>query len=365
MKSISAQFVVFCCLLSSIVLSADEITGDYVLQDIATGLQFPKAMTILPSGEVLIAERDGFLTLVSNDSRQARFELDLPDLYTEGQGGVLDVLPINDDLLISYSKGSDDSNALAVVLAQFSTETGAAQVVPVYEVQDSKDTPVHYGGKLLALTAGGYLVTTGDGFDYREKAQLPSSHLGKIIGFTLSGAPLNSPSFHDNPYIYSYGHRNPQGLVYGADGNIYQHEHGPDGGDELNLIVKGANYGWPVVTRGKDYSGANISPFTSYQGMTEPLINWTPSIAPSSMAVYSHDAFPLLTDAFLITSLKAKKLFAVKASKNETGKAMFNLYPIINQLNTRLRDVKVDANGDILVLTDGADSRLIRVSPKP
>ncbi|WP_346993405.1 PQQ-dependent sugar dehydrogenase [Alteromonas gracilis] len=155
------------------------------------------------------------------------------------------------------------------------------------------------------------------------------------------------------------GHRNPQGLAYGADGNIYLNEHGPDGGDELNRLTAGANYGWPVVTLGKDYSGANITPFTQYKGMQDPLINWTPSIAPSSMALYDHMAFSGLQNAFLITSLKAKQLFAVDY-QGET----FTPYAIVNSIDERLRDVEVDSQGNILVLTDGESARVVKITPR-
>jgi glucose/arabinose dehydrogenase len=342
-------------------------------------LQYPKALTVLPDDSILIVERDGFLTVVLNDGNSIRHGLNLPALYTKGQGGVLDVLVVEDKLLLSYSKGDEEANALAVVLVSFSAEQGVSGFTPVFEVKDKKDTPVHYGGKLLALKSGGFLVTTGDGFDYREQAQMVNSQLGKIIGFKLNGEPLDAPPFFDNPYVYSIGHRNPQGLVYGSDGNVYQHEHGPDGGDELNLITRGNNYGWPVVTLGKDYSGANISPFTEYQGMINPLVNWTPSIAPSSMVLYRQPApgipalFPHLEGAFLITSLKAKTLFAVlpqsasdaqhqSKETNSEESNRFIVQPIVEELNTRLRDVEVNSKGEILVITDGENANLIRVA---
>lgn len=362
------------------LLQADS----YSLETIASGLQYPKALTVLPDDSILIVERDGFLTVVLNDGNSIRHGLNLPALYTKGQGGVLDVLVVEDKLLLSYSKGDEEANALAVVLVSFSAEQGVSGFTPIFEVKDKKDTPVHYGGKLLALKSGGFLVTVGDGFDYREQAQVVNSQLGKIIGFKLNGEPLDAPPFSDNPYVYSIGHRNPQGLVYGSDGNVYQHEHGPDGGDELNLITRGNNYGWPVVTLGKDYSGANISPFTEYQGMINPLVNWTPSIAPSSMVLYRQPApdipalFSHLEGAFLITSLKAKTLFAVlpqpskdtqQLSKQNNSKETnseesnrFTVQPIVEELNTRLRDVEVNSKGEILVITDGDNANLIRVT---
>ena len=183
-----------------------------------------------------------------------------------------------------------------------------------------------------------------------------SGTTGKVLGFTIDGKPLANPPFPDNPFIFSIGHRNPQGLVEGSDGNLFLHEHGPDGGDEVNLLQQGANYGWPVVTLGKDYSGARISPFSTYPGMTGPIVDWTPSIAPSSMIYYSHGRFPMLANTLLVTSLKAKALYAVRAVSTNISLQKF--------LRTweRLRDSR--SQGNLLLLTDGENGRVIKVSPR-
>lgn len=368
MKNVKRAFVFVSLFVFSITCCVAKV-DDYILREHTGGLVFPKSMTLLPNNALLISHKEGVITLVTGEKTQKQFSLSLPELYSEGQGGVLDILVISGfnespsvqqsasgQLLISYSKGTAVDNRLAVVSAKFSTSEGISNLKPVFEVSDGKDTPVHYGGKLLSLPEGGYLVTTGDGFDYREQAQVISSQLGKIVGFTLDGQPLPKPAFTEAPYVYSLGHRNPQGLVQ-WNGNIYQHEHGPDGGDELNLIVKGNNYGWPVATKGRDYSGARISPFTQYKGMQNPLINWTPSIAPSSMAVYQHTAFASLENTLLVTSLKAQQLFAVY--ETDSG---WEATPIIDQLKSRLRDVEVDEQGNIWVLTDGEEAKIFKIS---
>jgi len=346
-----------------------------VVEDIVTSLAFPKAMkTVIDrtnsTTHVLIVTRDGALIIVNDKNEKLTFDLPLNDLYTDGQGGVLDMLipsqfPETSTVLLSYSKGNDSANRLAVVKAQLSLTSGVSHIEPVIEVAQAKDTPVHYGGKLLqldgnrSLEASSFLVTTGDGFDYREQAQIINSQLGKVLGFTINGNPLVNPPFPESPFVFSLGHRNPQGLAYGPGGQLFLHEHGPDGGDEVNLLQRGSNYGWPVVTLGKDYSGARISPFSTYPGMVAPLVDWTPSIAPSSMLYYTNSQHPALTEGLLVTSLKSKALFAVHQSASGYTSNM-----VFNKLEERLRDVAADHNGNILLLTDGENARVVKLSPE-
>lgn len=361
--------------ISDVSVSLKSFANNVVTENLVTSLGFPKAMITLVDQEkatthILIVTRDGELVIVDDNGEVSKFSLALEHLYTKGQGGVLDILipsqfPANPTVLLSYSKGSDDANRLAVVKGELSLTSGISNIEPVIEVAQTKDTPVHYGGKLLQLGTRdasqeqGFLVTTGDGFDYREQAQVISSQLGKVLGFSIAGKPLMNPAFPESPYVYSLGHRNPQGLVQGPKGQVFLHEHGPDGGDEVNLLKKGANFGWPVVTLGKDYSGARISPFSTYPDMTDPIVDWTPSIAPSSMVYYSHDKFPMLTDTLLVTSLKAKALYAVNKTPNKYVSSK-----IFDALEVRLRDIAVDGEGNLLLLTDGENAKLVKVSPK-
>ena len=356
-------------------VDVEKFAQQVVTEDVIASLLFPKAIaTVIDKSQskthILIVTRDGELVIVDNKGEGKRFPLMLDNLYTKGQGGVLDILipsqfPDDSNVLLSYSKGSDRANRLAVVKGQLSLTSGITNLQPVLEVAQTKDTPVHYGGKLLQLEGSalgathGFLVTTGDGFDYREQAQVISSQLGKVLGFTIDGEPLVNHPFPENPFIFTVGHRNPQGLVQGNNGQIFLHEHGPDGGDEVNLLQQGANYGWPVVTLGKDYSGARISPFKTYPGMTDPIVNWTPSIAPSSMLYYTDSQYPMLTNSLLVTSLKAKALYVVKAVSNA-----YTSSRVFDELGERLRDIAIDHNGNILLLTDGENARVIKLSPK-
>ena len=356
-------------------VDVEKFAQQVVTEDVIASLLFPKAIeTVIDKSQskthILIVTRDGELVIVDNKGEGKRFLLMLDNLYTKGQGGVLDILipsqfPDDSTVLLSYSKGSDSANRLAVVKGQLSLTSGITNLQPVLEVAQTKDTPVHYGGKLLQLEGSalgathGFLVTTGDGFDYREQAQVLSSQLGTVLGFTIDGEPLVNHPFPESPFIFTVGHRNPQGLVQGNNGQIFLHEHGPDGGDEVNLLQQGANYGWPVVTLGKDYSGARISPFTTYPGMTDPIVNWTPSIAPSSMLYYTDSQYPMLTNSLLVTSLKAKALYVVKAVSNA-----YTSSRVFDEMGERLRDIAIDHNGNILLLTDGENARVIKLLPK-
>lgn len=356
-------------------VDVEKFAQQVVTEDVIASLLFPKAIaTVIDKSQskthILIVTRDGELVIVDNKGEGKRFPLMLDNLYTKGQGGVLDILipsqfPDDSTVLLSYSKGSDSANRLALVKGQLSLTSGMTNIQPVLEVAQTKDTPVHYGGKLLQLEGSaldatrGFLVTTGDGFDYREQAQVMSSQLGKVLGFTIDGEPLVNHPFPESPFIFTVGHRNPQGLVKGNNGQIFLHEHGPDGGDEVNLLQQGANYGWPVVTLGKDYSGARISPFKTYPGMTDPIVNWTPSIAPSSMLYYTDSQYPMLTNSLLVTSLKAKALYVVKTVSNA-----YTSSRVFDELGERLRDIAIDHNGNILLLTDGENARVIKLSPK-
>ncbi|GGW80692.1 PQQ-dependent sugar dehydrogenase [Alteromonas halophila] len=334
------------------------------IDTLASGLSSPWTVVTLPDGRYLITERTGSLVTLHADGSVHRQQLNLPQLYVAGQGGLLDIaltqdFRLSNKLLLTYVSGSADANTLVVASATLQENGELTTPETVFEVTPARATPVHYGGRLAVLNDGTWLVTSGDGFDYREQAQELSSQMGKILRFREDGeAPADNP-FSEAPYVYSLGHRNPQALLVSTQrGEIISHEHGPDGGDEINLIRAGNNYGWPVVTDGLDYSGAKISPFSEYAGMTPPAVNWTPSIAPSGMALYQAERFPELTGKLLVSTLKKQRLLAVDLMTSPP-KQMY----LFEDIHQRIRDVAVDNNGDILVLTDGKEATLLRVTP--
>lgn len=342
----------------------------YNVSTIATQLHSPWSMVQLPDDTWLITERDGHVVIVENQT-QVRVKLALDGLYVAGQGGLLDIVvsphySSRKELFVSYAQGELDANRLVIAKVTFDGSSFSKPKV-IYQVKTDKGTPQHYAGRLLVLPDNTLLVSSGDGFDYREQAQLKSSQLGKILRINLDGTvPSDNPFIqHSNSTahaIYTLGHRNPQGLVFDHDQQrIVSHEHGPAGGDELNFLTAGKNYGWPVITFGKDYSQARISPFTEYPGMTQPIVDWTPSIAPSGMAYYGsrHKAMPSLQRHVLVSTLVDKKVYAVNLSSGQ-----FEQFAIFPEISARIRDVYVTNKGEVAILTDRDDAKLFLITAK-
>ncbi|MFL3650404.1 MAG: PQQ-dependent sugar dehydrogenase [Pseudoalteromonas sp.] len=342
----------------------------YSTHTVATKLNSPWSMVKLPNNTWLITERDGHVVIVKNNA-QSRVNLNLEGLYVAGQGGLLDIVlspnfNTTKEVIFTYAQGRAESNRLVIAKATFNG-TDFSKPNVIFKVATDKNTPQHYAGRALVLPDSTLLISTGDGFDFREQAQVITSQLGKLLRINLDGTiPKDNPFInHKKPNahaVYSLGHRNPQGLVNDYDTEqIISHEHGPAGGDELNYLTPGTNYGWPVITYGKDYSQARISPFTEYKGMQKPSVDWTPSIAPSGMAYYGtkHTAFPSLQKHALITTLVDKKLYSVNLANGK-----FSQTHIFPQATGRLRDVYVTTEGNVAILTDGKDAKLMLIKPK-
>ena len=325
------------------------------------------AVAVSPNERIFITQRNGILLTTDLQGKNPiNYDLGLSDLYNKGQGGLLDVAfaPDYTDSLwvyLSYSFGRDKANGLKVIRVKLGTQSKQHNLADtasitaketVFVQQDLRDTAVHYGARLAFLDSGDLLISTGDGFDYREKAQDVSSQLGKILAISTTGS-------HS---IVSIGHRNPQGLIVLANGLIISHEHGPDGGDEINVIEHGNNYGWPVITYGKDYIGGLISPFTKYKGMQQPAYDWTPSIAPAGMIYYEYDQLEALRDKLLVTSLKFQQLHALTLT-TENGKTMFSNNTVyFANSGYRMRDIAQTSSGRVFILSDGEHAKLLEVS---
>jgi glucose/arabinose dehydrogenase len=227
----------------------------------------------------------------------------------------------------------------------------------IFEVTPNKKGGGHFGGRMAFLDDGTLLLSVGEGYTLREDAQKKESQLGKLLRMTETGeAPPDNP-FTDAPFVYSYGHRNPQGLIVDAPTQtIWMTEHGPKGGDELNQITAGKNYGWPAITYGVDYSGAIISPFTEAPGMEQPVTYWVPSIATSGLALYTSDAMPELKGKLLVGGLKSKNVVAVDVSGDEA--LVSEPFP---GFEGRIRDVRMLNDGSIAVIDEEA-GKVVRIS---
>ena len=337
------------------------------VETIASGLDHPWSIAFLPEGGVLVTERGGRLLRIAPGGQPVPIS-GVPPVYVRSQGGLFDVVLHPDFartrlLFLSMAAGTPGANFTRIVRARLERDR-LAELKTIFEVRPAKDTPVHFGGRMAFLPDGSLVMTTGDGFDYRERAQSLASGLGKIVRMNIDGKPLAGNPFVGRsgawPYVWSYGHRNPQGLALDpATGRLWAHEHGPRGG-ELNLIVKGGNYGWPVATFGLDYSGATISPFKTYRGMIDGRAVWVPSIAPSGLAVYRGLLWPdwqgdLITGALVNRELRR---LDVDAAGRIVGQS--RIFP---RISARIRDVRVAPDGAVWVTTDDEKGKLLRVTP--
>ncbi len=352
-------------------MAADTDTRLSILP-IITDLPPSWAIKVSPNKDLFVTHRHGVLGQYSQQGKFiANYDLALDDLYYEGQGG-LSALAFHPDyenqpwLYLSYSYGTDNANGLKVIrvkLGEVADLKGKIKLQEtIFEQKDLRDTAVHYGARLAFMQDNTLLISTGDGFDYREQAQKLDSQLGKILRVTDTGqVPASNPyaqsSNSNQRYVLSYGHRNPQGLIVLENGSILEHEHGPAGGDEINFISAKSNYGWPVITKGKDYIGSLITPFTEYAGMLQPAYNWTPSIAPSAMIYYPYLAIQPFSKRLLVTSLKFQQLHTLALSEERIDDEII----YFSDSGFRMRDITLSSNGRVFILSDGEQAAILEV----
>jgi glucose/arabinose dehydrogenase len=349
---------------------AKEIRSGYKVVEIAKGLVHPWSMAFLPDGSMLVTERVGRLRLIKGGAVLAEPIGGVPPIHSGGQAGLFDVVlhpdfAQNRVLYLTYASGTRAANGTQVARARFDGSK-LVDLKVIFKAMPLKDTDNHYGGRMAFLPDGTFLLSIGEGFEYREKAQDLTSDLGKIVRLNEDGSvPQNNPFIGEpsaRPEIYTWGHRNPQGLIFDAQsGLIYETEHGPRGGDELNIIVAHRNYGWPVITYGMDYSGAYVSPYTQRPGLEQPVIYWTPSIAPSGLALYRGDKFPAWKGDLFAGALAFKHLRRIHL--DEHGNVV-DQEQLLNDLHYRIRDVRAPADGYLYVCTDEDDGRVLRLEPQ-
>ena len=348
---------------------APLVASGYKIVEIAKNLDHPWSMAFLPDGSVLVTERAGRLRRIKGDVLQPETISGVPAVHTGSQAGLFDIVlhpnfAQNNLVYLTYAAGTKHANGTQVARARLDGDA-LHDLQVIFKAMPLKDTDNHYGGRMAFLPDGTFALTIGEGFEYREKAQDLSSDLGKLVRLNDDGSvPQNNPFIGQGgvrPEIYTWGHRNEQGLVFDAQsGRLWETEHGPRGGDELNLIVAHKNYGWPVITYGMDYSGAYVSPYTQRAGLEQPVIYWTPSIAPSGLAIYHGDKFPAWNGDLFVGALAFKHLRRVHLDAQGN---VISQEQLLNDKHWRIRDVRVSPDGYLYVSTDEDDGRVLRLEP--
>ncbi|NIC43591.1 PQQ-dependent sugar dehydrogenase [Aquabacterium sp. A08] len=346
-------------------------TVPYRIETVATGLEHPWSLAFLPNGSLLVTERPGRLRVIERGA-EGRFQLrpepvaGVPPVLAQGQAGLFDILLAPDfahnrRLLLSFAHGTPKANHLRVVSARFDGRQ-LLDLTPIFTSRPAKSDTQHFGGRMAWLPDGTLLFGMGDGNLERTDAQRHHTHLGKFLRIQPDGrVPADNPFVGRDgalPEIYSLGHRNPQGVVV-VNGVPYAHEHGARGGDELNRLAPGANFGWPITTGGVDYTYARITPYRSLPGVTPPLTEWTPSIAPAGLAWYDGALFPAWRDSWLVAALAERSVRRVPMSNGTPGPQEV----LFKELGERLRDVRVGPDGAVYLLTDSPKGRVLRVVP--
>lgn len=348
--------------------------NSYRIEVVADGLENPWNMSWLPSGDILVTERAGRLRIIRDDALLPTPVEGLPNVYANSQAGLFEVelhpdYDQNGWLYLTYACGSPRSNTLCLARAQF-IETEASgrleKLEVLFEAEARRNSSAHYGGRMAWLPDHTLLLTSGEGYRYKTEAQKLDTHFGKILRLTDTGQPVPDNPFVDQdgalPEIWSYGHRNPQGIVVTPDGTVYSNEHGPKGGDELNHITPGTNYGWPVITYGIDYSGAEITPFTARPGMAQPIWHWTPSIAPSSLLFYDGNNFPQWWGKLMSSALVFKD---IRIADPETPDATQEILLAPHEM--RVRDLALSPDGTLYVATEKKNrigGEILRILPE-
>lgn len=340
--------------------------GDYHAVTVAEGLEYPWGLVFLPDGSMLVSERPGRLRRVAPDGTLSAPLDGVPAVYFAGQGGLLDLalhprFAENNLVYLSYAHGGPRENATRVARAALG-ESALEDLEVIFTARPAKGTPQHYAGTMAFRGDATLLVSVGDGFDYREQAQNLESLLGKTVRITDDGGiPPDNPFVGRDdaaPEVWTYGHRNAQGLVVDpVSGRVYQHEHGPRGGDELNVLRPGRNYGWPAITHGIDYSGAYVSPFSELPDMEQPLKYWVPSIAPSGLTLYRGSAFPEWQGDLFLGALVDME---VRRIDLEDGRVVGE-QALLGELGERIRNVRVGPDEHLYVVTDSEEGRILRV----
>ena len=345
----------------------DSKEGALKVETVAKGLEFPWGLAFLPDGRMLVTERPGRLRIAAKDGTLSEPLKGVPEVFAEGQGGLLDValdpkFTENSLVYLSYSEpGEDDTSGTAVARGKLGAD-GIENVEVIFRQKPKVDDDLHYGSRLAFSPDGMLFVTLGERFKVAPAQDL-STTLGKVVRINPDGSvPDDNPFVGQEgklPEIYSYGHRNPQGAaIHPETGKLWENEFGPLGGDELNIIEPGKNYGWPEVSWGKHYNGKAIPEPTTRPEFVDAIKHWTPVISPSGMTFYTGDAIPAWKGNLLLSGLSSQAIVRLALDGEKvTGEERI-------ELGKRIRNVVQGPDGAVYVLTDQKKGKILRLTLK-
>jgi glucose/arabinose dehydrogenase len=342
------------------------------VETFARGLEHPWGIAFLPDGRALVTERPGRLRLIGRDGRVSAPLMGVPAVAASGQGGLLDVALSPDfasskAIFMSYAEPRETGgSATSVARARLEPEGDSGRLDDVKVIlrqQPATSGSMHFGSRLAFARDGNLFVTLGERAN-RDKAQDLGTHYGKVVRIRPDGAvPPDNPFVGKagaQPEIWSYGHRNPQSAaIHPATGKLWTVEHAARGGDEVNIPLAGKNYGWPVITYGRDYSGAKIGEGTAKAGMEQPVYYWDPSIAPSGMAFYAGNLFPEWKGNLFVGALRGAALHRLVLD----GESVVGEEVLLGDIGERIRDVRSGPDGALWLLTDSGNGRVLRLVP--
>ncbi|MBD2464882.1 PQQ-dependent sugar dehydrogenase [Oscillatoria sp. FACHB-1407] len=351
----------------------------YTLTPVVEGLEHPWGIAWLPDGDLLITERPGRLRIVRDGTLDPTPISGVPSVLVDGQAGLLDIalhpqFEQNRLVYLTYASGDSQSNRTEVARAEFDG-TSLQNLEVIFRVNRQKYGTQHFGSRLVWLPDGTLLVSIGDGGNppveldgdlIRKQAQNLSSYLGKVVRINDDGTIPNDNPFVSTadaaPAVWSYGHRNIQGMTYDPLQNrVWVSEHGARGGDELNLVEAGKNYGWPLVSHSREYStGQPVAPTQSQPGMVDPKIVWPMTVAPSGLTVYTGDVFPDWRGNVFAGGLRTGNVHRIQVNANGNATEVDTI-----AINQRVRDIRQGPDGLLYVLTDENDGQLLRIDPRP
>ncbi|MGB8089698.1 MAG: PQQ-dependent sugar dehydrogenase [Pseudolabrys sp.] len=344
--------------------------GDLKVQTVASGLVYPWSLAFLPDGRMLVAERPGRLRIIAADGRLSPPLGNVPKVYAVSQAGLMDILLARDfaqsrTIFVCYAEAAEGGGRIAVLRARLIEDESPRldDITVIFRQKGPVSRGLNIGCRMVQAQDDNLFVTLGDHFGPKELAQKLDNHIGKIVRITPDGAaPADNPFIGNRgalPEIWAYGLRNAQGLAFNpADGKLWEQEHGPMGGDEINIIEKAQNYGWPRVSYGVNYDGTPVgSGKPTMEGVTDPIWHWTPSIAPSGIAFYTGNLIPGWKGSMLNGALKFELLSRLELKANKILKEE----RLLQSMRERIRDVRQGPDGAVYLLTDNASGRILRI----